>query len=825
MVGNALLHQERGYDVRGGGWIEMLMHDVRYGVRTLRANPAFTIVATLTLALGIGANTAIFSVASGVLMRPLPYRAADELSMIWMDNARIQLREDWHSYPGFDEYRRLSSTFADMAIFNGRSTTLTDGSGGDPERVIGAHGSANLFTLLGVPPARGRGFAWEEDRPGANNVVVISHALWQRRFGGRTDILDSTVLINTRPMRIIGVMPEGFAFPSVTTEFWVPTAPTDQQRTNGGSLWLQVIGRRKPGVSVAQAQSDLGRLADERVRRDPGQKGYGVYVVDYREQIVGRVRPAILVLLGAVGFVLLIACTNVANLLMARASARERELALRSAIGADRARLIRQLLTESLLLSAIGGVAGMSLAWLGLRALIRLAPADLPRLSAIAIDTPVLVFTALVVIATGVLFGLLPAVQAARSSVVPTLKEGGRGATAAGRGLRRALVTLEVALAVVLLVGAGLMIRSFVKLQQVDLGFAPDQVLSARVALYGERYREAPAVVDFFGQLMDKLNAAPGVEGAAGVGTVFLSATPNSTNFSIEGRPDFAPEDAVEVPVDAVTPTYFKVMRVPLRRGRFFDARDSAEAPRTVIINETMARRFWPNEDPIGRRIAYGSSNPNARWMEIVGVVADTRRTGYESVVRPETYLPHAQSPSGGMMLVIRSAGDAQSAAPALRAAVRDLDTTVALQGVRPITDLLVDMTAQRRLNTVLLAVFGVVAGLLAAVGIYGVLAYSVEARTREMGVRVALGASRASILALVLREGLMLAGIGLVLGLAGALALTRTMRTLVYQVSTVDPATFAVIAAVAATVSLAACLIPAWRAVRVDPILALRAD
>jgi len=825
MVGNALLHQERGYDVRGGGWIEMLMHDVRYGVRTLRANPAFTIVATLTLALGIGANTAIFSVASGVLMRPLPYRAADELSMIWMDNARIQLREDWHSYPGFDEYRRLSSTFADMAIFNGRSTTLTDGSGGDPERVIGAHGSANLFTLLGVPPARGRGFAWEEDRPGANNVVVISHALWQRRFGGRTDILDSTVLMNTRPMRIIGVMPEGFAFPSVTTEFWVPTAPTDQQRTNGGSLWLQVIGRRKPGVSVAQAQSDLGRLADERVRRDPGQKGYGVYVVDYREQIVGRVRPAILVLLGAVGFVLLIACTNVANLLMARASARERELALRSAIGADRARLIRQLLTESLLLSAIGGVAGMSLAWLGLRALIRLAPADLPRLSAIAIDTPVLVFTALVVIATGVLFGLLPAVQAARSSVVPTLKEGGRGATAAGRGLRRALVTLEVALAVVLLVGAGLMIRSFVKLQQVDLGFAPDQVLSARVALYGERYREAPAVVDFFGQLMDKLNAAPGVEGAAGVGTVFLSATPNSTNFSIEGRPDFAPEDAVEVPVDAVTPTYFKVMRVPLRRGRFFDARDSAEAPRTVIINETMARRFWPNEDPIGRRIAYGSSNPNARWMEIVGVVADTRRTGYESVVRPETYLPHAQSPSGGMMLVIRSAGDAQSAAPALRAAVRDLDTTVALQGVRPITDLLVDMTAQRRLNTVLLAVFGVVAGLLAAVGIYGVLAYSVEARTREMGVRVALGASRASILALVLREGLMLAGIGLVLGLAGALALTRTMRTLVYQVSTVDPATFAVIAAVAATVSLAACLIPAWRAVRVDPILALRAD
>jgi len=388
-------------------------------------------------------------------------------------------------------------------------------------------------------------------------------------------------------------------------------------------------------------------------------------------------------------------------------------------------------------------------------------------------------------------------------------------------------VALEVALAVILLVGAGLMIRSFIKLQQVDLGFAPDHVLSARLALYGERYRQPAAVVDFYRQVLERLNASPGVEGAAAIGTVFLSATPNSTNFSIEGRPDFAPEDAVEVPVDAVSPGYFKVMRVPLRKGRFFDERDAADAPRTVIINETMARKFWPNEDPIGRRMAYGSLSPQSQWMEIVGVVADSRRTGYESVVRPETYLPHAQSPNGGMMLVVRATGerDAQSVSPAVREAVRAIDTTVALQAVRPLTDLLVDMTAQRRLNTVLLAVFGVVAGLLSAVGIYGVLAYSVAARTRELGVRVALGASRMSILGLVLGEGLMLAGIGLVAGLAGALALTRTLQTLVYQVSTVDPATFAAIGGVAALVSLAACLVPAWRALRVDPILALRAD
>ena len=809
----------------GASWFEMLRHDLRYGIRTLRAHPAFTIVATLTLALGIGANTAIFSVASGVLLRPLPYPSPGELAMVWMDNARIQLKEDWHSYPGYDDYKRRNTTFQDLAIFNNRSTTISDG--GDPERVIGAHCSSNLFSLLGVAAMRGRVFTAEEDRPGANNVVVISHALWQRRFGGRQDVIDSTITLNGRPMKVLGVMPPGFAFPAVTTEFWVPTAPTDQQTSNRGSLWLQVIGRRKPGVSVAQAQADLGRIADDIVRTNPGQKGYGVYIVDYREQIVGRVRPAILVLLGAVGFVLLIACTNVANLLMARASARERELALRAAIGADRSRLIRQLLTESLLLSTIGGLAGLALAWSGLRALIRLAPADLPRLNAIAIDVPVLIFAGFAVIATGLLFGLLPALQAARSSVVPTLKEGGRSATATGRGLRRGLVALEVALAVILLVGAGLMIRSFIKLQQVDLGFAPDHVLSARLALYGERYRQPAAVVDFYRQVLERLNASPGVEGAAAIGTVFLSATPNSTNFSIEGRPDFAPEDAVEVPVDAVSPGYFKVMRVPLRKGRFFDERDAADAPRTVIINETMARKFWPNEDPIGRRMAYGSLSPQSQWMEIVGVVADSRRTGYESVVRPETYLPHAQSPNGGMMLVVRATGerDAQSVSPAVREAVRAIDTTVALQAVRPLTDLLVDMTAQRRLNTVLLAVFGVVAGLLSAVGIYGVLAYSVAARTRELGVRVALGASRMSILGLVLGEGLMLAGIGLVAGLAGALALTRTLQTLVYQVSTVDPATFAAIGGVAALVSLAACLVPAWRALRVDPILALRAD
>jgi putative ABC transport system permease protein len=821
-LGSRARWQDEGYDVRGGGLLEALVQDVRYGARRLLHHPTFTIVAVLTLALGIGANTAIFSVANGVLLRPLPYPNADRLSMIWMDNTRLPLREDWHSYPDFQDYRDQSTTFDMMAVFNGTARTLT--GEGEPDRLIGAHNSAALFPLLGVPPLKGRVFTDEEETSGAA-VVVISAGLWQRQFGGRDDAIEKTIELNGRPTRVIGVMPPEFVFPARETQFWVPTPPTPQLRSSRGSLWLQVIGRRKPGVTVEQAQSDLARVNTGILDRFPAQKGYGVYVVGYHDQIVGRVRPAILVLLGAVGFVLLIACTNVANLLLARAATREREMALRVAIGAGRGRLIRQLFTESALLGLLGGAGGIALGWLGLRALVATAPADLPRLDAIAVDPGVLAFTLGLSLLTGVLFGMAPALQLARADPGRFLKEGGRGATGAGRALRRGLVVVEAALAVVLLVGAGLMIRSFIAIQRVDLGMRIDQTLSARIALLGQRYQQPGAVTDFFAELVAQIERLPGVEGAAAVGSVFLSATPNSTNFSIEGRADFAPDERVEVPVDSVTPTYFDVMGVPLRAGRSFDARDGTAAPPVVIINDTMARQFWPDEDPIGRRIKYGQLNSQAPWMTVVGVVADTRRTGYESAVRPETYRPHAQGQDAALTLVIRTTGDPEDLIGDVRRVVRALDPMVAVQAVRPLTAIADDMTAQRRLNTLLLVVFAGVAAVLAGVGVYGVMAYSVQQRTRELGVRVALGAAPSTLLGSVLTEGLWLVGIGLAVGLAGAVALGRAMTGLLYEVPATDPLTLAGISVVTIGVAGLASAVPALRAMRLDPVAALRSE
>ena len=841
-LGDAVRLREAAYDVRGGGFVESVLHDVRYGWRTLRRNPGFTIAALLTLALGIGANSAIFSVASGVLLRPLPYPDPNRLAMVWMTNSRINLLEDWHSFPNYWDYRTQNTTFDDMAVFNGTSRTLT--GEGDPDRLIGAHGSAHLFDVLGVRPIRGRVYSEAEDRPGANRVVVLSHGLWQRRFGGRDDAIGKKIDLSGITTEIIGVMPPGFAFPTRETEFWMPTAPSEANRQNRGSLWLQVIGRVKKGVTVTQAQADLERVNAGILGRFPNQKGYGIYVRNYREQIVGDTRLTILVLAGAVGFVLLIACTNVANLLLSRSATRERELALRAAIGAGRGRLVRQMLTESVLLGAIGGAAGLGLAWVGLRAILGAAPPDMPRLDAIALDGRVLAFTMALSLATGLLFGLVPALQLARTNPGETLKDATRGSTGLGRSLRRGLVALEMAMAVILLVGAGLMLRSFDQLQRVNLGFRPDHLVTARVGLWGERYRAPQARVDFFAQLMERLKAQPGVAGAAGVGTVFLSATPNSTNFSIEGRGDFPPEQAVEVPVDSVTPDYFSVMNIPLRRGRTFDARDRRDFPppappptpgspasptppppfdAVVIINETMAKMFWKDEDPIGKRIKYGQTDSSGPWMTIVGVVADTRRTGYEAAVRPETYLPHTQSPDSGLTLVVRTENEPESFLPSLRGVVRAVDPTIAVQGSRTVDDQLVEMTARRRMNTLLLSIFGVFAALLAAVGIYGVIAYSVEQRARELSVRMALGASARRILSLVLREGLVTSALGLVVGLGAALALTRFMTSMLYDVTPGDPMTFAAIAGVAALVAVVATVIPALRAIRVDPVQALR--
>jgi putative ABC transport system permease protein len=821
-IGNRARLQDAGYDVRGGGRLEAFVQDLRYGARRLVAAPAFALIAIVTLALGIGANTAIFSVATGILLRPLPYPAADRLAMVWMDNARINVREDWHSYPNYVDYNTRNATFDGMAAFNRRYMTLTGSD--EPERLLGAHSSASLFDVLGVRPLLGRTYSREEDQAGAM-VVVLSHRLWQQRFGASPDIVGHTIVLNGASREVIGVMPQGFGFPSVETQLWVPSPASKEMRERRSVIWVQVIGRMKPDVTLAQAQSDLERINADILRAFPDQKGYGVIVQDYREQIVGRIKPVLLALVAAVGFVLLIACTNVANLLLARASTREREVALRAALGAGHGRIIRQLLTESLLLAVLGGTAGLALGWIGVSAFVAAAPENLPRLTDIAVDGRVLAFTTAVALLTGILFGLGPALQMARTDPVHTLKEGGRGATNLARTLCRGLVVIEVALAVVLLVGAGLMIRSLARMQQLDIGLRTDHVLAARVSLTSDRYREDAAAVEAVRRLVERAAALPGVTSAATIGTVFLSATPNSTNFSIEGRPEFKPEERVEIPVDSITPDYFRVLQIPLRAGRFFDQRDAAGSTRAVIVNETMARMFWPDENPIGRRIKYGLLSSRGEWMTIVGVVADTHRTGYEAAVRPETYLPQAQSPDVGLALLIRTTGDPMALVPSLRAVLHEIDPLLPLESVHPLDDEVADMTAGRRLNTTLFAVFAAIAAILAAIGIYGVIAASVEHRTRELGVRLALGATGGGILRLVLVEGLWLVGVGLALGLAASLALSGAMARLLYEVRPTDAATLTSIAALTLIVALVASLIPAVRAVRVDPVTALRAE
>ncbi len=811
-----------GYDVGGGGKLEAFVQDLRYGARRLRAAPAFTLIAIVTLALGIGANTAIFSVAAGILLRPLPYPAADRLAMVWMDNARIKLREDWHSYPNYLQYNAENRTFDGMAAFNRRYMTLT--GSGEPERLTGAHSSASLFDVLGVRPALGRVYSLEEDRAGAM-VVVLSHRLWQRRFGAQPDVVGSNIMLNGGSREVIGVMADGFAFPAADTELWIPSPAAKELRESRNAIWVQVIGRMKPGVTVPQAQSDLERINADILRAFPNQKGYGINVKDYREQIVGRIQPVLLALVATVGFVLLIACANVANLLLARASTREREVALRAALGAGHGRIIRQLLTESLLLGLLGGAAGLGLGWAGVNAFLAAAPENLPRLNAISVDGRVLAFTTGVAVFTGLLFGLFPAFQMARTDAVQTLKEGGRAATGLGRALRRSLVVIEVALAVVLLVGAGLMIRSLVRMQQLDLGLRTDHVLSARVSLSGERYRQGAAASEFARRLVEQAAALPGAERAATIGTVFISATPNSTNFSIEGRPDFKPEERVEVPVDSITPDYFRVLKIPLREGRFFDQRDVTGAPPAVIVNETMARMFWPGESPVGRRMKYGQVSSQGPWMTVVGVVADTRRTGYESAVRPETYLPQAQAPDVGLALLIRTTDEPMALASSLRTVLREIDPLIPLESIHLLDEEVAAMTAGRRLNTMLFAVFAAIAAILAAVGIYGVISASVAQRTRELGVRLALGATGGSILRMVLVEGIWLVGLGLVLGIAASLALSGAMARLLYEVRPTDAATLMSIAALTLMVALAASIVPAIRALRVDPMTALRAE
>jgi putative ABC transport system permease protein len=805
--------------------METVLQDLRYAIRASLKKPAFIAIVVLALAIGIGANTAIFSVVNAILLRPLPFKNPDRIVMVWMDNGKLKVDQDWHSYPNYVDYRDQSSTFEEVAAFNDRSFNLT--GTGEPVRVIGAWSTANLFSVLGVDPVQGRTFSVEEEEPGKDLVAVISYGLWQRRFGGDPNLVGQPISLNGVNRTVVGVMPASFAFPLKETDVWVPLAYTPRQKQARSSFSLKAVGRLKPGVTMAQARADMSTIASNLVERFPQiMESYGVNLVPLHEQVTGKVRTALLVLLAAVAFVLLIACANVANLLLARAAAREREIAIRTALGASRRRIVRQLLTESVLLAMVGGVLGLLLALWGLHALVALSPANIPRLDQIGIDGKVLAFTLTVSLLTGIIFGLVPALQASKPDLNESLKEGGRGSSGGvrGRRIRSLLVVAEIALSLVLLVGAGLLIKSFIQLQKFDLGFNPNNLLTMRVQLPGSKYREPAQVVNFYQQVFQRMESVPGVQSVGAISDIFLSDTPSSTNFTIEGRPILTGADSIEVPLDAVTTDYFKVMGIPLLKGRVFDERDRIDSLPVAIINDTFAKRFFEGEDPIGKRYCYGEpEGDKTQWLTIVGIVGDMRRTGFDKDVRPETFLPQNQNPDNALTIVARTAGDPASFAGALRSEIWAVDKDQSVFNIKTMDATLAEMTAQRRFNMLLLGIFAAVAMILAAVGIYGVMSYSVTQRLHELGIRIALGASSGDVLRLVVGQAMALALIGIGAGLIAAFFLTHLMASLLYGVSASDPATFLLISSLLTGVSLVASFVPARRAMKVDPMVALR--
>jgi putative ABC transport system permease protein len=822
--------RERGR--RRQEYMSDLTNDIRYGLRAFVRAPAFTTVALLTIALGIGATTAIYSVVNAVILRPLPYPEADRLVQVWMDNRRTGLKEDLHSWPNYADLRDQNRVFSAVAAyFTGGYNLTTAGcreSECEPQRVRALVSTPDMARVLRVSPILGRTFTAGEDEPGRDGVVVLSNGLWMRLFAGDRNAIGRTVRLNGRERTVIGVMPPGFAFPTRDIDIWVPLAlgPDDKQARS--SYFLSAVARLEPGVPFARAVSDLDAIGRRLEQQYAVDKDIGVYLVPLPEQVVGRtLRTSLWVMMAAVGAVLLIACANVANLMMSRAAVREREIGVRVALGAARSRLVRQLLTESVLLSVLGSALGVVLAWGGLRVLTRLAPEDIPRLDQVGIDLSVLAVTLGLAVSTGILFGLVPAMQSSRAASGGALREHIRGGTGGRRAqrMRRGLVGAQVALVVVLLTGAGLLIRSFMHLQRVDLGFRPDHLLTMRLSLPSAKYGTPQARAAFQDAVLDRVKQLPGVQGAALVTDIFLSSTPNSTIFRIAGREMTPEEQNVEIPLDATSPDYFKVMGIPLRRGRTFTAADNLDAPQVVLINETMAKRFWPNEDPVGKQFRYGDGQGDAPLMTIVGVVADMRRTGFDAPVRYETFRPHTQRAVSYFTLVVRTAGDPLAAVPAVRALVRALDAEQPVFEVASMDQLLSSMVAQRRFSMTLLGTFAALALVLGVVGVYGVTSYLVAQRTREVGVRLALGARPAQVVGMVVRQGMIVAMIGLGAGLAVALVAGRLMTGLLYGVSPYDIATLASVTAVIGVATLIANWLPALRASHVDPLTALRSD
>ena len=803
--------------------------DIRYALRNIAKKPLFYSVVILTLGLGIGANAAIFTVVNGVLLQPLPYPHPERLMMVWTHNPRQGFDKDVGTYPNFEDWRRASQSFERMSGYFGASVTLTEN--GDPAQIRGARVTHEFFETMGVAPLRGRAFSPVNGQAGGERVVILAHGLWTRRFGADLSAIGRRIMLNGVPHEVIGVMPASFQHPA-DAELWMPLAPVGQFRDlfgARGSYWLTIVGRLEAGMTQAAAQSEMDAIAARLEKEYPANAGIGIRLVTMHEELVGDVKRPLLILLGAVCFVLLIACANVANLLLTRAASRQRELAIRAALGANRARLVRQLLTESVVLGLLGGAAGLLLAVISTDVLQALAPAELPRLSDIAINRQVLVYAAAASLFTSLLFGLVPALHASRRDSGGNLKEGGRTGTDGRRGgrVRAALAVSELAIALILLVGAGLLIRSFIALNNEDPGFATRGVLTLRLQLPGASYGEPARISGFYDQLIERLGALPGVEAAAIGSSLLLSRLPSSASINIEGRPPLpANAQNIPVPYDSVTPEYFAALQIPLRRGRMFTSADGPQSQPVVMVNEAFVRRFFPGEDPLGRRVTFNDpSQPDTRWQTIVGVVADTKRGGFEREPWAETYFPMRQAPESRAFVVLRTNGDPLTLVAAAQAAVWSIDRNQAIAGTRTVRELLAQRELNRRFTTLLLAVFASVALVLAIIGTYGVIAHATAQRTHEIGIRIALGADRRVIQRMVLTGGLRIAASGLAIGVVGALALTQVLSGLLFGIGARDPLTFVVVPGTLLLVALAACWIPARRAMQVEPVIALRGD
>lgn len=806
--------------------MDNILQDLRFAIRALRKNPGFATVAVLTLAFGIGANTAIFSVVNAVLLRPLPYPEPGRLVMVWESEKSGD--PTLVSPANFADWSEQSETCSQIAALRGWDANL---SGVDePERLRGAMVTADLFTALGVAPVAGRTFLPEEDQPGRNRVVVLGYGLWQRRFGSDPQIVGKTIAINGINRTVIGIMPAQFKLPLVTirkapeqTEIWTPWAMDANYRKRRDLGQLLVIARLNQRVTTEQAQAELSAISYRSNPRPAVDQRLDAQVIPLHRNLVGDVRSALLVLLGAVGFVLLIACANVANLLLARAATRQKEMAIRAALGASRWRMLRQLLTESVLLALIGGVIGLLLALWGTDAMVALSPADLPRLEEIGVDISVLGFTLVTSLLTGIVFGLAPAWQSAKSDLNEALKESGRSSTSgfALRRLRSMLVVSELALAFVLLVGAGLMMKSFVRLSGVDAGFDAKNVLTMALSLPGAKYPENEQQAAFFREVTTRLESLPGVQSAGAVSAIPLTGWQNKTSFAIEGRQEMSQTEELH----AASPGYLRAMGIPLLRGRAFNEQDQGKSERVVIVSEGLARRYWPDEDPIGRRIQLGGDS-HEPWRTIVGIAGDIKQSGLDSESTREYYISYLQDTWGmtsDMTLVVRTEGNPSSLISVAQNQVKALDKDLPVYNVRTMEELRARSAAVQRFQMLLLGSFAAVALMLAAVGLYGVMAYAVTQRTHEIGIRMALGAANRDILNLVVGQGLKLTLIGVSIGLAASLALTRTLASLLYEVSAADPLTLIVTPVLLAGVALGACFIPARRATQVDPMVALR--